>query len=63
MKWLTLKLTRLRPFQVGRIENFKAFSSYNCASEMRADFWIKSPQQKLSDIAPKGRKKSKNVPN
>ena len=31
-----------------------AFASYNCASDMRADFWTKSPQQKLSDIAPKG---------
>ena len=30
------------------------FSSYNCASDMRADFWTKSPQQKLSDIVPKG---------
>ena len=24
------------------------------ASDMRADFWTKSPQQKLSDIVPKG---------
>ena len=27
---------------------------------MRADFWTKSPQQKLSDIGPKGSKKVKN---
>ena len=27
---------------------------------MRADFWTKSPQQKLSDIGPKGTKKVKN---
>ena len=26
---------------------------------MRADFWTKSPQQKLSDIAPKGWKSQK----
>ena len=26
---------------------------------MRADFWTKSPQQKLSDIGPKGTKKVK----
>ena len=30
---------------------------------MRADFWTKSPQQKLSDIGPKDKKKSKIVPN
>ena len=30
---------------------------------MRADFWTKSPQQKLSDIAAKGGKKSKIAPN
>ena len=27
---------------------------------MRADFWTKSPQHKLSDIGPKGSKKVKN---
>ena len=34
-------------------------SSYNCASDMRADFWTKSPQQKLSDIVPKDEKSQK----
>ena len=36
------------------------FWKLNYARDMRADFWTKSSQQKLSDIGPKGSKEVKN---
>ena len=74
MKWLAPKLTRLQPFQVGRIENFKvsqlemavtwsileiAFSSYNCASDMRADFGQKVRNKNCQTLSLKDEKSQK----